>query len=273
MRQHFNLNRDAALLGAEGYLLTALENQECVFDFRDKLERLVRKNVSGEATLENYHEFVSNNDENIRIHYKLSKLFWEGHWHLEVFERNKDFFQGLVGRDLDIQAKPHLRLARPEKPQDNIGFHRDTDYGASAYELSCVFSLTNLNNLSALRLVPNSHSLLEVKVTAVKNKDSEKDSIRHQLGVPYFLKTLADENLKKKLIPVPMKIGEVLVFSLAVIHGQEINKGSDTRWSIDARIKNSFIQSGSRSDYYRNFDTSPATQAGITHYKDNKQAK
>ena len=53
MKQHFNINRDAALLGAEGYFLTALENQECVIDFRDKLERLVRKNVSVEATLEN----------------------------------------------------------------------------------------------------------------------------------------------------------------------------------------------------------------------------
>ena len=110
-------------------------------------------------------------------------------------------------------------------------------------------------------------------MTAIKNKDSEKGSIKHQLGVPYFSKTLADDNLKAKLIPIPMNIGEVLCFSLAVVHGQEINRGPDTRWSFDARIKNSFIKSGAKNGYYINFDNSPTTRAGIIHYKENPQAK
>ena len=61
-------------------------------------------------------------------------------------------------------------------------------------------------------------------MTAIKNKDSEKGSIKHQLGVPYLFKTLADESLKSKIIPIPMNIGEVLCFSLAVVHGQEVNR-------------------------------------------------
>ena len=262
-----------ARLETTGYLLKLLDNSECVFDIRENLEILLKKKVSAEATLETYHEFILDDDENTKIHYELTQLFWSEQWHLEIFKKNKDFFHGLVGSDLDIQAKPHLRLARPVKPQDNIGFHRDTDYGASAYELSCLISLTNVNQLEAIKLIPGSHSLSEINVTAIKNKDSEKGSINHQLGVPYFLKTLADESLKEKLIPIPMKIGEILCFSLAVVHGQEINSGSDTRWSFDARIKNSFIKSGSRSDYYINFDNSPVTKAGIAHYKENPQAK
>jgi sporadic carbohydrate cluster 2OG-Fe(II) oxygenase len=273
MSEQSNVNKDSSLLGTEGYFLKTLGKPECVLDIREKLEKLLKKDVSSEITLETYHKFVERDDEKTKIHYKLSQLFWDGQWHLEVFKKNKEFFHELVGSDLDIQAKPHLRIARPNKPQDNIGFHRDTDYGASAYELSCLVSLTNLNKFEAIQLIPASHSLTDIKVTAIKNKDSEKGSINHQLGVPYFLKTLADDNLKAKLIPIPMKIGEILCFSLAIMHGQETNKGSDTRWSFDARIKNSFIKSGSRKDYYINFDNSPATKAGIMHYKDNIQAK
>ena len=106
------------------------------------------------------------------------------------FKKNKKFFHGLVGSDLDIQAKPHLRLARPVKPQDNIGFHQDTNYGASAYELSCSISLTNLNNLAAIQLIPGSHSLSDVTVTAVKNEVVEKGPIKYLLVGPCFLKPL-----------------------------------------------------------------------------------
>ncbi len=179
----------------------------------------------------------------------------------------------MIGPDLDIQAKPHFRLARPEKPQDNIGFHRDVEYGSTAYEISCLFTLTKLDALGAIQLVPGSHSLSEVKVAGIKSEEVEKGSIKHQLGVPYFSQTLDDDSLKAKLIPIPMEIGEVLCFSLAVIHGQEVNRSSSTRWTIDARIKNSFVKSGSRDDYYTNFFSSPATMAGATHYKKNIQAK
>ncbi len=43
MEQHINVNRDTAHLGAEGYFLKTLDKLECVFDFRDKLEKLVKR--------------------------------------------------------------------------------------------------------------------------------------------------------------------------------------------------------------------------------------
>jgi len=262
-----------ALFGTEGYLLKTLDNTECVLDVRAQFEKHLKKRVSCESTLETYQNFVSNDDDQVKIHYDLSQLFWSGRWHLEIFRKNKEFFDEVVGPDLDIQTKPHFRLARPDKSQDNIGFHRDIEYGSTAYEISCLFTLTKLDVLGAIQLVPGSHSLSEVKVSAIKNNGVEKGSIKNQLGVPYLLQTLDDDSLKSKLIPIPMEIGEVLCVSLAVIHGQEVNRSSSTRWTIDARIKNSFVKSGSRDDLYTNFYSSPATMAGVTHYKKNIQAK
>lgn len=261
------------LFGVEGYLLKTLDNKECILNITEKFEKLLHQRVSREATLETYHNFVSNDDEQVKIHYEMSQLFWDEQWHLEIFKKNKSFFDEMVGPDLDVQTKPHFRLARPDKRQDNIGFHRDVEYGATAYEVSCLFTLTKLNALGAIQLVPGSHSLTKINVTAVKNAEVEKGSIKHQLGVPYFLQTLDDDILRSKLIPIPMEMGEVLCFSLAVIHGQEVNRSSATRWTFDTRVKNSFVKSGSRDDYYINLYSSPATKAGITHYKKNTQAK
>jgi hypothetical protein len=261
------------LFGTEGYLLKTLDNIECVLDVRAQFEKHLKKRVSCESTLETYQNFISNDVDQVKIHYDLSQLFWSGQWHVEIFRKNKEFFEEVVGPDLDIQTKPHLRLARPEKPQDNIGFHRDVEYGSTAYEISCLFTLTKLDILGAIQLVPGSHSFSEIKVRSIKNNEVEKGSIKHQLGIPYALKTLDDDSLRSKLIPIPMEIGEVLCFSLAVIHGQEVNRSSSTRWSIDARIKNSFVKSGSRNNYYTNLYSSPATMASVTHYKKNIQAK
>ena len=271
--QKKNVNRGIALLGVEGYFLKSLDNIEPVFDIRETFQKHLKIKVSREATLETYHKFIVDDEEQIKIHYELSQLYWAGQWHLEIFKKNKAFFEKIVGPDLDVQAMPHLRLARPGMPQDNIGYHRDIDYGGTAYEIGCVFPLTTLNTLGALQLIPGSHSITEVKVTSVKNEEVERGSIKNQLGVPYLWQTLADNSLKSKLIPIPMKIGEALCFCLGVIHGQEVNGASDTRWSIDLRIKNSFVQSGCRSDFFNNLYNSPATKAGITHYKNNPQAK
>jgi hypothetical protein len=262
-----------AFFGVEGYFLKTLDNKECVLDVREKFEKLLHKMVSRDATLETYHNFVSSDDKQVKIHYELSQLFWDGQWHLEIFKKNKVFFDEMLGPDLDIQTKPHFRLVRPQKEQDNIGFHRDVEYGATAYEVSCLYTLTKLNALGAIQLIPGSHSLTKVKVSGIKNEDVEKGSVKHQLGVPYFLQTLDDDSLRPKLIPIPMEVGEVLCCSLAVIHGQEVNRSSNTRWTIDARAKNTFVKSGSRDDYYINLHSSPATKAGIMHYKKNIQAK
>ena len=75
------LNRDMALFGTEGYLLKTLDNTECVLDVRAQFEKHLKKRVSCESTLETYQNFVSNDDDQVKIHYDLSQLFWSGRWH------------------------------------------------------------------------------------------------------------------------------------------------------------------------------------------------
>ncbi|MFQ5451076.1 MAG: phytanoyl-CoA dioxygenase family protein [Nitrospinaceae bacterium] len=265
-----DINHKLSNFGQSGYVLHSLENKQSILDLRTSFDNELKKLISQEATLETYHQFVGGDDEkHIKFQYELSQIFWEGQWHLEIFKKNRPFFEELAGPDLDVQVKPHFRLARPDKPQDNIGFHRDIEYGSTAYEISCFFALTDIVPEGALQLVPRSHTLSNVKLTSVNNDEVEKGSIKHELGVPYLFQVITDDSFRSKLIPVPMKVGDVLCFNLAVIHGQEINKSQNTRWTIDARIKNSFITSGTRDGYYKNLFQSPAAHAGLNHYQKN----
>ena len=263
------INRELSSFKTAGYVLHSLECKESIYELRSFFEKELKKRTNSEISLETYHHFVEDDKEQTRLHYELSQAFWKSKLHIEIFKKNNLFFKELAGLDLDVQVKPHFRLARANKPQDNIGFHRDIEYGVSAYETSCFFALTNIVSEGALQIAPQSHTLSNVKIKSINNDQVEKGSIKHQLGVPYKFQTLADESFRDSLISIPMKIGEVLCFNLALIHGQEINKSASTRWSFDARIKNTFIKSSARDEYYASLFQSPATKAGLNHYKNN----
>ena len=135
---------------SSGYILHSLEDKQCINELRSLFEKELKKRVGQEATLETYHHFIENDDMKTKMHYELTQAFWESELLIEIFKKNQSFFKELAGLDLDVQAKPYLRLARPEKTQDNIGFHRDIEYGATAYEISCFFALTDLPAEGAL---------------------------------------------------------------------------------------------------------------------------
>ena len=57
-----------------------------------------------------------------------------------------------TGIDIHIQKNPFLRIARPNKIEDNIGFHRDTLYGQSQFEVSVHVPLVNLDKSFMLKV-------------------------------------------------------------------------------------------------------------------------
>ncbi|MCP5468967.1 MAG: hypothetical protein H7A36_00475 [Chlamydiales bacterium] len=87
----------------------------------------------GEATtLEHYHEHVED-DQHPDIQFAMTKFF---HEHFDYVTPMLPIFRGIFGLDISMQMNPFLRIARPNKGGDNIGFHRDTFYGGTPYELS-----------------------------------------------------------------------------------------------------------------------------------------
>ena len=252
-----------------GYVLISLPHKNCIKIISSKLEDKLAQILGESFSLKDYHHFVENDDQHIDIHLELLQFIHESQIYLEVLTENLAVFESLLGPDLDAQVEPHLRIARPGKYQDNIGFHSDIDYGNTSYEMSCVIALNKMNEEGALKVLPSSHAQRLFATVAIENEKAPKGSKLNKLGVPYQFKKIVDESYKEEMLPIPMNCGEVLCFNLGVVHGQEVNLSEDTRWTIDVRLKNILAPTNTREGYYKPFSKSPMTLAAEKFIKHN----
>ena len=91
------------------------------------------------------------------------------------------------------------------------------------------------------------------------------------MGYPYAPKIPKKGN--DSLRPIPIKVGEIMVFPPATMHGQSMNRGSSTRFSCDFRIVNAFapikIKKGLSSRGYIELSISAISEVSLLYDKAN----
>lgn len=247
-----------------GYAVIDLYNPQVVLRIRAELQKRLRQMTGyADITLETYHHFPIDDATHTNIQDVLTDYIRsESHLQQVVLDNSK-VFEPLVGLDMNIQTKPYLRITRPGKAKDNIGFHRDTFYGGSAHEVSLVIPFVPLDEGNALKVEAGSHKRPETEIHLIqtKSEEVEKGSQKHNLGFLYAPKVI-DPVTKLSMKPIPLSLGQVLAFSLATLHGTEGNDSGTTRWSVDMRIVNRFapVDLSARPTYYMPLTTSSATK-------------
>lgn len=224
--------------------------------------------------LESYHEAVTDDELHTGIQTDFTELFQRAGYGRQIIDGNLDEFRGILGPDLHVQKYPYVRIARPGLAQDNIGIHRDTHYGCSPYEVSVSIPFTDVPAKGALGVLTGSHTIAEsdLPVTQISS-GIEKGSTKHKLGFLYAPKVMSDE-VRAKVKPVRVAMGQALVFSLSLVHGQEINRSANTRITCDIRLVNSFAPiAWSRNvhgDYYEPLCVSPVAEQARQYYAANE---
>jgi hypothetical protein len=245
-----------ATFAERGWLVTDLPDPSPVLHARDRLlARLRDTALPGLRRLDDYHWLVDDEERHIEILRDLTTFYWEAELGRSIIASNLDLFRHLVGLDLRIQRCPSLRAVRPGKSRDAAPLHRDTYYGASAYEVSVLVPLTDMGADGVLRVISGSHVSPDAAYPYLQrvSPDVSIGSPKHQLGFP-DAPPLPDPALVERAEPVPLTVGKALVFGLSLVHGHGINAGSRTRFSTDIRIVNSLApvprNRGGRDDYY-----------------------
>lgn len=263
----------------EGYVVFNLNRVDPVLNIRRRLTSALQS-IPGmeEARLENYHTFVGDDDRrHTEIQAALTEALRNEKWHFDIFKKNLEPFIQILGPDLDLEAEPYLRIVRPHKPQDNIGYHRDTIYGASPYELSVTIPFVNLNEESAICYEAGSHRKAESEIPFIrseKNPDPNltKGSVKHKLGFLYAPQILDENYSLDHLKPVPVRIGQIIIFSLTMLHGSVVNSADFTRWTCDARIKHAFAPVGElRVKRFLPLASSPAARSTRAYLRANEE--
>jgi ectoine hydroxylase-related dioxygenase (phytanoyl-CoA dioxygenase family) len=232
------------------------------------LAHLLQKNIS----LEEYHLEAQDDAFHTEIQVRMTQFFREQKWALRIFERQVEFLRRFIGLDILVQANPYLRMARPFKKQDNIGYHRDTFYGGSPYEVSVFIPFVDLEKESSLSVLSGTHVDPESKFPTTPTVDPvvSKGSEKHGLGFLYAPK-LMDPSIEEKMRAIPLKVGQALLFSLSTVHGSVENRGATTRWSTDARILHALapVDLSARPHYYETLELSPVTTCAKLYHARN----
>jgi hypothetical protein len=251
-----NLEDLETTLAERGWLAIELPDPRPVFTVRDQLLARLREESFPElASLDEYHLHATEEQAHIGALHKLSQYYWENRLGHTIITANLPLFRRLVGNDLHVQGSPYLRAVRPNIPKDAAPIHRDTYYGASAYEVSVFVPFTEIEKTGAMRVVSGSH--LEPDSAYPFEQHQSPDVIirspKHQLGFPYAPKLL-EASLMERAEPVPLQVGQALIFGLSLVHGGGINTGARTRFSSDIRVVNSLapvaLSRGVNKDYF-----------------------
>jgi hypothetical protein len=245
-----------ATLAERGWLVIDLPDPSPVLHARDRLlARLRDTALPGLRCLDDYHWLVDDDERHIEILHDLTTFYGQAELGRSIIASNLDLFRHLVGLDLHIQRCPSLRAVRPGKPRDAAPLHRDTYYGASAYEVSVLVPLSDMRADGVLRVISGSHVSPDAAYPYLQrlSPDVTFRSPKHQVGFPYAPRLL-DPALVEQAEPVPLTVGQALIFGLSLVHGHGINAGSRSRFSTDIRIVNSLVpvrrDRGVHDDYY-----------------------
>lgn len=250
-----SINKDIQEFSNEGFVVLKYNNIQYLKKFREIVLKNLREILDNDnVTLENFHTFINDDKQKIDIHYKLSSIIWDEQLHIKIIEDNIDLYRNIIGNDLDIQAKPHLRIVRPHCPQDNIGFHRDSFYGNTPSEISSFIPLVDLDEKSAFMIEPKSHQR-PIVYQKTESKNIVKEGRQHQLGFPYAPKII-DKDYSIDKLAIPMTFGNVLIFGSDTTHGQDVNYSNITRWSVDMKVRNSLLSSNTKDGYYKTLSKS-----------------
>jgi hypothetical protein len=247
----------SGFLRSFGWVVCKAPNPAPILRAQDLLLNQLRQ-FTGEskAGLENYHELALTDDEHTALQFSLTSRYRESGIGPEIAIQNRMIFDCLIGGALNVQSEPYLRITRPGAAQDNIGYHRDTFYGGSPLELSMVTPFVPVAEGAALRVMSGSHVEEDASFRLHQIESSEsgvsKGDKKHQMGFLYAPKIMLDA-IEDKMTPIPLAFGEVLIFSLATVHGTTGNTSSKTRWSSDIRVcaQAAKIDLSSRPTYYK----------------------
>lgn len=261
----------------DGWVILDIPRPNIIDEYVSFIQQQAQKHAGKTFRLADLHTHFD--DEAFKkMHNFVSENFWKSEFSLRISRDFSPMLKDLIGLDVMVQYMPYLRFARPHRFEDNIGYHRDTQYGQTPYELAAHVPFVDLDERSALRVISGSHRQPESAFLVTESTESavEKGSVEHRLGKPYSTKRMSVPD-GLKIDSLAMRVGQVAFFSPALFHGQEVNSGNITRVSSDIRFVSPYadakIRVGKVHAGYVPVSSSPVQQLAREYYEAQKLSK
>lgn len=243
-------------LTLNGYQILSFDCLEQIFEIQNIIKEIFACDPTELHTKE-----INKDDYLILINESKNKII-KNQLIKQILLKNLVYLRDILGPDIDMQSDIHLRVSRPNKSSDYVGWHRDTFYGNSYWEVNLWFPIFPLENGSGLLLIDQSHIMPSKNIRVIEDLEapsqSVKGSLAHQLGYAYLTKTddviaARTENNIKLIAP---QLGQFVIFLGYIAHRAQ-NKSPKTRISVDLRLKSMLAPTQTKPGYFQPLTRSP----------------
>ncbi len=218
----------------KGYIISKVNNLESLEwitnFFNERLSKKIKKNIRGDYFNE-IHKYVGlKNLNSFRLEI-INEINKSKSFKKHYYKVASEYLNVLVGNELVMQKSINLSIQMPKDKSSLLEMHADTWSGDSPYEIVLWLPLVDCFKTKSMYILPSDKYELFLK--KFKSSYSKKN-------FDLF------KSIKKDLIWLDIKFGEVLLFNQCLPHGNVVNKENETRWSMNCRFKSVFTPYGDK---------------------------
>lgn len=158
----------------------------------------------------------------------------------------------LVGNELAMQRRVNLSIQLPQDSSSLLPIHADVWDGDSPYEVVVWIPLVDCYDTKAMYLVsPSGQDNLDDTFKGLSNKSAED----------------LYQAFKDKAHFIPVRYGQVMIFSQTLMHGNRVNQIDETRWSMNVRFKSALSPYADKrlGEFFEPITLRAATQVGLNY--------
>ncbi|MCW8916136.1 MAG: hypothetical protein OQK24_09825 [Magnetovibrio sp.] len=202
--------------------------------------------------LDQIHDHISSQSLNdLRLHV-INGLKQETWFRQAYFELARKHIEALVGNELVMQRNVNLSIQLPDDDSSLLPIHADVWDGNSPFEVVVWLPLVDCYGTKTMYLLsPTDDYAMHNQFHNFTNKNAE-DLYQAVKGRAQFMK---------------VNKGQVMIFSLSLMHGNRVNLEDTTRWSMNVRFKGALTPYDDKKlgEYFEPISVRPITKLGMKY--------
>ena len=248
-----DLNTDIKAFAECGHIKFNVEDEGAYKIF----EKAIQENFNKTPNLNSMHEIYSQdklNDHRLAAFRSINNI---ADWPQKYFKIAHSMLERLLGVDLLIQNKLNLSVQMPKDKNSQLALHTDTLSGQSEFEVVLWVPFTKATKSNSMFLF-NLETTKEIYKVLPDYEERGMNDIY--------------EKFKNRSVFVELNIGEALIFSPTLFHGNIENETNVTRVSVNCRFKSlfspefeTFPTERRAGPFYRILQMSPVTSFALKH--------
>lgn len=245
---------------SEGHVVLPVEDRQGLKKLRDGiaaaaadyLGELAPQGNDVDGFLNGIHEKVDVpklNEFRLNVIGAISAMPWARRAYFNLARRA---LETIVGNELAMQRRLNLSIQLPGDDSSLLHVHADVWDGDSPFEVVAWLPLVDCYDTKSMYLLPPGAA-----------RELERDFSRFQGRSADALYDVIKDDIAWLTVPY----GSILLFSQNLMHGNEVNRETETRWSMNCRFKSLFSPyAGKRlGEFFEPISVRAATRLGMTY--------